>query len=105
VSEPRDREDIVRRDSDRQTHDRLESIERELREMRAVLVTLARVEERMANYAAADARLEAQMATLFARVGSLENATAQSSKTLSLVERGWWIAFAAVVAFFAKRWG
>jgi hypothetical protein len=94
-----------RRESDKQMYTRLESIERELREMRAVLVTLARVEERMANYAAADARLEAQMATLFARIGSLENSSAQSGKTLSLFERGWWIAFAAVVAFIAKKFG
>ena len=100
-----ERDDIVRRESDKQTHARLESIERELREMRAVLVTLARVEERMAGYSAFDARIEAQLGTLFARINLLETTTATSGKTLSLVERGWWIAFAAIVAFFSKRWG
>jgi hypothetical protein len=94
-----------RRDTDTRIDTRLDSIERELREMRAVLVTLARVEERMANYAAADARLETQFAALFARVGLLENSSAQSGKTLSLFERGWWIAFAAIAAFLAKKFG
>lgn len=109
MSDEYNQDEIVRRESDKRMHERLGNIEGELREMRHAIVTLARVEERMANYSAADARLETQLGSLFARLNDLEKVTAHNNHSLSTWERGWWMCFAALcsaaVGFLMKRFG
>ncbi len=87
-----------RRAADKVLHARLDGIESELREMRQAIVLLARVEERMAGYAAADVRLESNVAALTVRLTAMEVANTQTKISTGMTERIWWIIFSVGLA-------
>ncbi len=90
-------------ESDHMIGNRLDRIESELREMRQVLVVLARVDERMANLIVTNVKRDADVAALFVRTAALETSTALTTKSVGNAERGWWIAFTTVLSV-ASAW-
>jgi len=84
-------------------HVQMNRMEKKIDKLSDALVTLARTEEKVANVVSENDRLFRALQTALKRISILELKATKSGGVINVIERTFWVAFAAGVAFFVGK--